>query len=106
VNVFLVVPGPVDTPLLAEAALLPSLAPVLRFTPQGTAYEMARRIVRGIERGTRQIIYPRGLAFTFMFPGFARWMQRTVMRANPGDEKLLIRGGSAGGPQVQTVRDT
>ena len=74
VHVVTVYPGPVKT-AMADAALArydkggPQGA-----LPTGTADELARRVVRAIERKQARVIYPRAYVAARLFPSMTRWV--------------------------------
>lgn len=103
VHVVLVLPGPVDTGMLAEAQAVPSVAKALRFSPRGDAPTLARRIVNAIRKEQGTIIYPRPLWFAYLFPDLMRRLSALVMAAPVGDARIL-RGGSQGDPEMLAIR--
>lgn len=80
VHVVTVYPGPVKTPM-ADANFAVFAPSVARFTPTGTAEELARRVVHAVERKTDRVIYPRIYALARWLPAFARWVLDHTMPA-------------------------
>jgi short-subunit dehydrogenase len=104
VDVMLVLPGPVETPMLAEAKQLDGIDGVFALSPPGDASTLARLIVRGLERGRREIVYPRPLWSGRIFPSFARWVAAWMMRRMRSDDPRLVAGGSTGGREATEAR--
>jgi short-subunit dehydrogenase len=113
VHVVEVIPGPVDTAVQGETRLLPGIERMLATSPLGTPDELARLIVRALERGQSRVIYPRRNAFAFVLPGVARrYVHRLAVRSNAAldesrREELLgtvIRSGSMGDPPAREAR--
>jgi short-subunit dehydrogenase len=73
VHVLTVYPGPVDTDMGRTGYTKYETSLTLRLSPLGTTGELARMILRGVDRKTSRIIYPRAYAVAFLFPGLARW---------------------------------
>lgn len=48
--------------------------PSLRFVPQGSAAELARRIRRAVEGRKNRVIYPASMRISRWFPGLTRWV--------------------------------
>src|SRR5947209_18528826 len=59
VRVLEVIPGPVDTAIQGESRLVPGFQAATRRMPMGDAAELARLIVRALERGQPRLVYPR-----------------------------------------------
>lgn len=104
VGVLLVLPGPVETPMLAEAKQIGGINHVLAYAKPGNAETLARLVVRGIERGAREIVYPRPLWMGRLFPSLGRRVTAWMMRKMPGDDPRLVAGGSTGGHEAQEAR--
>ena len=85
VHVLTVYPGPVDTDMgrAGYEKYDPSLA--TRLSPMGTTGELARLILRAVDRKQSRLIYPRMYAVAFMFPRLARWF---TARFSPPVKKL------------------
>jgi len=73
VHVVTVYPGPVDTDM--GRAGLQKYEPTLatRLSPVGDAHELARLIVRAVEKKKARIVYPRSYAVALLFPRISRW---------------------------------
>jgi short-subunit dehydrogenase len=106
VHVVEAIPGPVDTAVQAETRLAPGIEASLDRVPLGDPREMARRIVRAIDRRDARVIYPRRTAVAYHLPSLARWeTRRTAVRAaiGPGDG-LVVRTGSRGDEVARSAR--
>ena len=97
VHVFSVLPGPVETGMLAEYKAVPGGDKMIARSPVGDATVLARKIVRGIERSQRALVYPSSLAIMRHFPTVGRRLAGAVM-ANTVDvsDERKLRGGSQG----------
>jgi uncharacterized protein len=103
VHVMEVLPGPVDTAVQGETRLAPGIDRMLGRMPLGDAPTMASRIIAGLERGKRRVIYPRLATIAYLFPALARRdLRRRVARAAQevegwdALEDLVVRTGSQG----------
>jgi len=105
VNVMLVLPGPVETAMLAEAKQIDGLDAALALTPPGNVDTLARLVVRGIARGHREIVYPRPLWLTRVFPTLGRWAATWMMRKMHADDPRIVAGGSDGGEEARQARE-
>src|SRR4051812_42678601 len=66
------VPGPVDTAVQGETRLIPGIDKLLKPLGLGSPDEAARLLVRAIERGHGQVVYPRAAALGLALPGIGR----------------------------------
>jgi uncharacterized protein len=105
VQAMLVLPGPVETGMLAEAKQIDGIDAVFAWSPPGNVATMARLIVRGIAKGTTEIVYPRPLWLTRLFPTLGRWMGAWVMRKMRAQDGRLVAGGSTGGKEAVDARN-
>ena len=105
VGVMLVLPGPVETAMLAEARQIEGVARALSLTRPGNVGTLARLVVRGITRGRREIVYPRAMWLTRIFPTFGHWAARWMSRNVRPDLHRLEAGGSTGGDEAREARD-
>jgi short-subunit dehydrogenase len=103
VHVMEVLPGPVDTAVQGETRLAPGIDRMLGRMPLGDAATMASRIVTGLERGRRRVIYPRLGTVAYLLPALARRdLRRRAARAArevegwDALEGLVVRTGSQG----------
>ncbi|HEY7955255.1 MAG TPA: SDR family NAD(P)-dependent oxidoreductase [Polyangia bacterium] len=103
VHVLHVLPGPVDTAMLGEVELLPGGARLLSRMPRGDVDTLARKIVRGLERGRRALVYPGSLAIARHLPTVAVRLSAAVMPRVDEDPRMLL-GGSQGAPEARAVR--
>ena len=106
VHVVEVIPGPVDTAMQAESALLSGLAEALRTAPVGNPQQLAKMIATGIDRGTDRLVYPRRLALAYRFPGVTRAVVARQARrfAHVLDDARVMRSGSRGDDAAQAAR--
>ncbi len=106
INILLVLPGPVDTGMLAEAREVGSAARLMKRMPRGNPDQLARLIVRGIARGRGTLCYPRLLAIGHVLPGLARRVSFRMMRGgtDPDDDRVL-KGGSTGDEIARAARE-
>jgi short-subunit dehydrogenase len=97
VNVFSVLPGPVETGMLAEYGAVPGGERLLSKMPRGNVTELASKIVAGIKRGQRALVYPTALAFMRHLPTLAQRLSASAVHGviDIGDDRKL-RGGSQG----------
>jgi uncharacterized protein len=105
VGVMLVLPGPVETAMLAEARQIDGFDHALSLTRPGNVETLARLVVQGIERGRREIVYPRSLWLTRFFPTFGHWAARWLSRNVRPDVHRLVAGGSTGGSEAREARE-
>ena len=114
VHVLEAIPGPVDTAVQGETRLAPGIDQMLDRVPLGDAREMAREIVRAIDRRRAHVIYPRRAAISYHLPSLARWDTRRVATrvARPIDPEarealdgLVVRTGSMGDDVARTARE-
>jgi uncharacterized protein len=105
VDVMLVLPGPVETAMLAEAKQIDGIETALAFTPPGNVETLARLVVRGIARGQHEIVYPRSLWITRILPTLGRWAATWMMRKMHADATRLVAGGSGGGDEAREARE-
>jgi len=103
VHVMEVLPGPVDTAVQGETRLAPGIERMLGRMPLGDATTMASRIVTGLERGKRRVIYPRLATVAYLLPPLARrdLRRRASQAAREVEgwdamEGLVVRTGSQG----------
>ncbi len=96
IHVLHVLPGPVDTPMLAELKLVPGSEKVLARTPRGDAQTLVRKILVAIRRKQRTLVYPGPYALMRHLPTISAWFSRRMMRDMDGSDPRRIQGGSAG----------
>lgn len=105
VHVFSVLPGPVETGMLAEYREVPGGDKLLAKSPIGNTAVLARKIVRGLERGRRALVYPTSLGIMRHLPTVAR---RLGAAASAGtvdiNDPRKLRGGSQGDPLALQAR--
>jgi short-subunit dehydrogenase len=95
-HVLHVLPGPVDTAMLAEFALVPGGDKVLAGMPKGDVDTLAQKIIRGLERRKRAFVYPTMLAAIRHLPTvFVRMAARAGRAVDVNDTRKLM-GGSSG----------
>jgi hypothetical protein len=100
VHVLSVLPGPVATNMLTEAKEIPGMNGLLDLVPQGDPDELARLVVRAMERRREEIVYPRPLWFARTFPSITRLVWPLMNRKLDGNDTRVVKGGflNAGGP--------
>lgn len=103
VHVMEVLPGPVDTAVQGETRLAPGIDRMLGRMPLGDASTMATRIVAGLQRNRRRVIYPRLATVAYLLPALTRRdLRRRATRASrevegwDALEGLVVRTGSQG----------
>lgn len=111
VHVMEVLPGPVDTAVQGETRRAPGIERMLRRVPLGDAAEMARRIVDGLERRRKRVIYPRRSGIGYYLPALVRWDGRRLAARSMreiGDQEavasLVVRTGSMGDEITRQAR--
>jgi uncharacterized protein len=114
VHVLEAIPGPIDTAVQGETRLAPGIERMIDRVPMGDAAEMARRIVRALERQRDRVIYPRRTAVAYVAPALARWdtrrqAARAARDADPAAlaflDGLVVRTGSHGDEIARTARE-
>jgi short-subunit dehydrogenase len=96
VHVLELMAGPTETALLAGAREhVPGAGIAIRMGPRGTTEELARLVVRALERRRKVLIYPRALRLTPTFPGTSRWLMTLLQRRLDGDISRLGGGTDA-----------
>jgi len=103
VQVLAVMPGPVDTAMLAELGEVPGGAKMLERMPRGNVGTLARKIVRALERGRRTVVYPASLAVVRHFPSVALRLSGSLL-PHFGDEQRKMLGGSQGDALAREAR--
>ncbi len=96
VHVFNVQPGPVETGMLAEMGKLPGFDGFFAQMPRGNADVLARKIVRGLERRQRTLVYPTALAVARHLPTVAVRATAVMARNIDVDDSRKLQGGSHG----------
>jgi short-subunit dehydrogenase len=113
VDVVEVIPGPVDTAVQAETRLLPGIERMLDATPLGNPDELARLVVRALQRGRTRVVYPRANRVAYALPALARWYSRRLAIRSfskldePTREAMLstvVRSGSMGDTVARDAR--
>lgn len=105
IHVLHVMPGPVETGMLAEVRAVPGGAKMLKSMPRGKAPVLAKKIADGLERGRRTLVYPGALAFARHFPTVVQRLSAPVMRAIDIHDERKALGGSHGDPLARAARD-
>jgi short-subunit dehydrogenase len=114
IHVLEVAPGPVDTAVQGETRLAPGIELMLKRSPLGDARELARRIVRSMERGSARLIYPPRARVGYVLPALVRHdVRRLAARAakevdpalREGLTGLVVRTGSMGDEITRQARD-
>jgi short-subunit dehydrogenase len=114
VHVLEAIPGPVDTAVQGETRLAPGIGAMLDRVPLGDAREMARSIVRAMERRRARVIYPRRAAIAYHLPSVSRRdTRRVAARVTAATDPavrdaldgLVVRTGSMGDEIARAARD-
>lgn len=103
-HVLHVIPGPVDTALLAEYRAAPGGEKVLAGMPRGNVDTLAQKIIRGVEKRQRALVYPGALALARHFPTMALRATGFVVRAIDVTDPRKVMGGSSGDPLLKEAR--
>jgi hypothetical protein len=95
-----VIPGSVATPMQADSMLIPGLHRANKRMEVGDPDELARLIIRAIERGADRVIYPRSLRVGYALPFVVRrlatrWAGRVASDFDLDDERVLRSGDEA-----------
>jgi len=104
IHVFEVVPGPVDTPMLAETSLIPGGEQVFKRMPRGTTDVLADKIVRGLRRRRATLVYPGSLAVVRHLPTVVKAVSRSATRSVDVKDTRALMGGSTGNAEIAAVR--
>lgn len=114
IHVLEAIPGPVDTAVQGETRLVPGIGRMLDQVPLGSAGEMAKRLIKALEAGRPQVIYPKRAAFAYFLPGLIRRRNRRLAAkvARETDESvmdaflsLVVRTGSQGDELASQARE-
>jgi len=85
-----VMPGPTETALLAWARHnVPGAAASMSLAPRGNVDQLARLIVRGLERRRKTFVYPRFLSLSPLVPAMTKGLMTWMQRKLDGDESRL-----------------
>jgi uncharacterized protein len=108
VQVLEAIVGPTDTAIQGESRLVPGFKEATRGIRLGKPEELARLIVRALERGKMRLVYPRMLAPTYTLPFIARaYEARLAVRLAPlldTEDPRVMRGGSFGDEEARAAR--
>jgi short-subunit dehydrogenase len=96
IHVFNVQPGPVETGMIAEMSEVPGGKGFLDSMPLGDPDVLAKKIVRGLERGQRALVYPTMLAPLRHLPTVALRATGFATRSIDVNDPRMLRGGSQG----------
>jgi short-subunit dehydrogenase len=105
IGVTLVLPGPVETAMLAEAKQIEGIDGALAFAPPGRAEVLAKMIVRAIASGRREIVYPRMLWLMRIFPRLGELIGGWSMRKMNASDARVVAGGSNGDREALEARE-
>lgn len=81
VHIVTVYPGPVATDMGTTGLAKYESTWASRLSPMGNANDLAKLVVRAVEKKKARIVYPHSLASAMMFPRLARWI--TAMATPP-----------------------
>ncbi|GAA3824615.1 hypothetical protein GCM10022403_067550 [Streptomyces coacervatus] len=108
IGVMELLPGPVDTQFLSEAAHSPGARHILKNLPIGDTEKLAVAAVRAIEQGRRRLVYPRRLVAALYLPMLVRFKAARTVRGAAADidvdDARVLRSGSAGDPVARQAR--
>lgn len=112
IHVMEVIPGPTDTATQGETRLVPGISEALKRSPLGQPEELARLIVRGLERRRSVLVYPRLLGAAYFLPSATRWYVRLMtsrLEREPGyasirQDPRVVRSGSMGDDEAREAR--
>jgi uncharacterized protein len=96
IHVFNVQPGPVEKGMIAEMSQVPGAEGFLSRMPLGDPDVLAKKIVRGLERGQRALVYPTSLAIARHLPTVALRATALATRGIDVNDARMLRGGSHG----------
>jgi uncharacterized protein len=85
------IPGPIDTAVQGETRLAPGIERMIDRVPLGDAREMARVMVRALERGDGHVIYPRRAALAYHLPALARRDTRQLAARAAAETEPAVR---------------
>jgi short-subunit dehydrogenase len=105
VGVTLVLPGPVETPMLAEAKQIDGIDGALAWSPPGKADVLAKMIVRAVKSGRREIVYPRMLWLARIVPRLGELLGGWSMRKMDASDTRVVAGGSQGDREALEARE-
>ncbi|PIB12052.1 MULTISPECIES: SDR family NAD(P)-dependent oxidoreductase [Streptomyces] len=108
IGVMELLPGPVDTQFLSEAAHSPGARHILRNLPIGNTDKLAVAAVRAIEQGKARLVYPRRLVAALYLPMLVRLKAARAVRGAgadiDADDARVLRSGSTGDPVARQAR--
>jgi hypothetical protein len=91
--------------MLAEMGAVPGAGAFLQRMPHGNVDVLAKKIVRGLERGQRALVYPSALAALRHLPTVALRATAFATRSIDVNETRMLRGGSQGDALAVEARD-
>lgn len=103
VSVLLVLPGPVETPMLAELKQLRGVP--LERMPRGDTATLARKVVSSLRKRRESLVYPGALSLARHLPTLAKWVAGYYGRQVDLSDERAVKGGSAGDPLAVTARN-
>jgi len=95
-HVLHVLPGPVDTGMLAEFSAVPGADKVMAGMPKGDVDTLAKKIIRGLETRKRAFVYPTMLSVVRHLPTVAVRLAARASRAVDVNDTRKLMGGSSG----------
>jgi short-subunit dehydrogenase len=105
VHVLHVVPGPTETAMHAEGLTITGAARALGRMPPAHPDELARLVVRAIERRRPNVVHPRTMRIPWLLPSMGRGYARKHGVDIDTDDPGLVRGGSRGDDSVRAARE-
>jgi short-subunit dehydrogenase len=104
VHVLNVLPGPVETAMLNEMRVVPGGSELLEKMPRGDVDTLARKVVKAIERGRKELVYPGSLSIVRHLPTLAAAVNRRAVRVVDVTDERAVMGGSSGDQLVRAAR--
>jgi short-subunit dehydrogenase len=74
VHIVTVYPGPVATNMGTTGLAKYESTWASKLSPMGSADELAKMVMRAVEKKKARVVYPRSLAIALLFPRLARWV--------------------------------
>lgn len=81
IHIVTVYPGPVATDMGTTGLAKYESTWASRLSPMGNAHDLAKLVIRAVEKKKARVVYPHSLASAMMFPRLARWI--TAMATPP-----------------------
>jgi uncharacterized protein len=109
VHVMQVIPGPVDTPAQGESRLIGGFEDGIRGVRLGDPDVLADRVIAGLAKRRRRLVYPRSVTPLYTLPGLVRaFTPRRVTKVRDKidiDDNRVRRSGSFGDEYAVAARE-